>query len=324
MDGGSEYQATLRTFLREKGIANDIITHYSPESNGISERLNRTLLDMARTMLFGANLPNKLWTEAVSAAVCLKNRLPHYSLRGDITPHEIWFGIKPSLSHIRVFGCAAHIHIPEERRKRFTDGKVSHRSVHIYFVGYDKSDIIYKIWHPSNDSIVRARHVIFDETLYYQDEDDLNQPPLLTELPESQDSAVSGTPAVPSAPIVSIGPPQYLPEPPSPAIPPTVPTGPTHWPIPLLPPVTESRHSTPWRIQGPTTQQVVSTYSLRSRGFPRIAEALLSYVREHIIPDNYRDVMRSPDRDLWLKSREEEFMALVNYEAWTLVPRCDS
>ena len=64
MDGGSEYQATLKSYLDEKGIENDITTHYSPESNGISERLNRTLLDMARTMLFGANLPNKLWTEA--------------------------------------------------------------------------------------------------------------------------------------------------------------------------------------------------------------------------------------------------------------------
>jgi len=104
-------------------------------------------------MLFGANLPNKLWTEAVSTAVYLKNRLPHSSLRGDITPHEMWFGTKPSLSHLRVFGCAAHAHIPEERRKKYGVGKVNHRSVHTYFVGYDKSEVIYKIWHPSNNSV---------------------------------------------------------------------------------------------------------------------------------------------------------------------------
>ena len=64
------------------------ISHYSPESNGISERLNRTLLDMARSMLFGANLSDKLWTEAVSTTIYLKNRLPHSSLLGDIIPHE--------------------------------------------------------------------------------------------------------------------------------------------------------------------------------------------------------------------------------------------
>src|SRR5437667_3462221 len=165
---------------------------------------------MAHTMLFGANLPSKLWTEAVSTAVYLKNWLPHSSLRGDITPHEMWFGIKPSLSHLRVFGCAAHTHVPEERRKRYADGKVSHRSVHTYFVGYDKSDAIYKIWHPSNNSIVRTRNVIFDETLYYQDKGDLNQPPLLTEPSEPQGSAVSNIPAALPAPPTSIEPSKYL------------------------------------------------------------------------------------------------------------------
>ena len=292
MDGGSEYQATLKGFLVEKGIRSNRTTHHSPESNGISERLNRTLLDMARTMLFGANLPSKLWTEAVSTAVYFKNRLPHSSLHGDITPHGMWFGIKPSLSHLRVFGCVAHTHIPEECRKRYGDGKVSHHSVHTYFIGYDKSDTIYKIWHPSSNSIVRARNIIFDETLYYQEEGDLNQSTLLTKPPEPQDSAISGIPGAPPAPLISIEPPQYLPEPPSPAISPMVPTGPTHWPIPP-PPVTESRHSTPSPTQGPTIQQVVSSYSLRSKGFPRNAEALLSHVGEHSIPDNYHDVKRS-------------------------------
>src|SRR5436190_7933528 len=164
---------------------------------------------MARTMLFGANSPNKLWTEAISAAVYLKNRLPHSSLRGNITPHEMWFGTKPSLSHLRVFGCAIHTHIPEERRKKYADGKISHRSVHTYFVGYDKSDAIYNVWHPANNSVVRARHVIFDETLYYQDEGDFNDPPIPTELPELQDSAILGNPAARPAPI-SIELPQYL------------------------------------------------------------------------------------------------------------------
>src|SRR5208282_775910 len=145
-----------------------------------------------------------------------------------------------------------------------------------------------------------------------------NQPSLLTELPEHQSSAVPGIPAAPSAPII-IDPPQYLPVPPPPAIPPTVPTGP-HWPIAPLPPVTESRQSTPSPPVQRTTNQVVSSYSLRSKGFPPNAEALLSH-GEFSIPDNYLEIMRSPDRDLWLKSRQEEYDALINNQTWTLVPR---
>jgi Reverse transcriptase (RNA-dependent DNA polymerase) len=120
--------------------------------------------------------------------------------------------------------------------------------------------------------------------------------------------------------LISIEPPQYLPEPPSPKIPPSIPTGSTHWLIPP-PPIIESRHPSPSPIPGPAPQQVVSSYSLRSKGFPRNAEALLSNVGEYSIPDNYHDVMRSPDRDLWLKSREEEFKALMDNQTWTLVPR---
>jgi hypothetical protein len=319
MEGGSEYQATLKRLLVEKEIETDIITHYSPESNGISERLHRTLLDMARTMLFGANMPNKLWAQAISTAIYLKNRLPRSSLRGNVTPHEMWFGTKPSLSRLRVFGCASHVHVPEERRKKYADRKVSHHSIHTYFVGYDKSDAIYEIWNPSNDNIDRARHVIFDETLYYQDEGDLNTPPIVSEL-EPPSSAVPGIPAAPSAASV-IDPPQYLPVSPSLplAIQPTVLTGP-YWPIAPLPPVTESRQSTSSPSVQCSTNQVVSSYSLSSKGFPPNAEALLSH-GEFSIPDNYLEIMRSPDRDLWLKARKEEYDALINNKTWTLIPR---
>ena len=63
------------------------------------------------------------------------------------------------------------------------------------------------------------------------------------------------------------------------------------------------------------------SYSLRSKGFPRNAEALLSQVGEYFIPDNYDDVMRSPDHDLWMKARGEEYMALIDNQTWTLIPR---
>ena len=161
MDGGSEYKASMREFLIDMGIDPQPSTHYSPESNGVSERLNRTLLDMARSMLFGANLPSNLWPEALSAALYIKNRLPHSKLWG-ITPYERFYGHQPSLSHLRIFGCAAHTHIPEARRN-----KSDSRSNHYHLIGFE-SEVIYKVWNPLNNEIFRARNVIFDETLFFQ------------------------------------------------------------------------------------------------------------------------------------------------------------
>jgi hypothetical protein len=89
MDGGSEYLGTFKEFLEGSGIDIATATVASPESNRISEHLNRILLDAARTMLFAANLPNRLWPEAASIALYLKNRLLHSFLKERITPHEM-------------------------------------------------------------------------------------------------------------------------------------------------------------------------------------------------------------------------------------------
>ena len=100
---------------------------YAHEYNGIPERFNRTLQNMARPWLVDLNkrfvslnkssagLNNKrFWAEAYAVAVYTKNRLPHSSLQ-DITPYEAFHCKKPSISHLQPFGRKCFIHIPEER-----------------------------------------------------------------------------------------------------------------------------------------------------------------------------------------------------------------
>jgi len=100
MDDGTEYtrstlrgsnfdQVTLENYLRKKGIDCEITTRYSPQSNGISERLDCTPLDIAHSMLFGSKLPMKLWPQVISAALYLKNRIPHSSIPADTNPYEL-------------------------------------------------------------------------------------------------------------------------------------------------------------------------------------------------------------------------------------------
>ena len=322
MDGGSEYQSTLRNsnsfqttlqnYLRVNGIDSEVTTRYSPESNGISERLNRTLLDMSRTMLFGANLPNKLWPEAMSAALYIKNRIPHSSIPSTTTPYELWYGVKPSLSHLRVFGCTAHAHIPEERRRRDANinVKMGFRTGHQYFVGYDdKAESIYKVWNPENDSILRVRNVIFDETLFYQGE--TLKEPLLTFNSDPPESLQA-----PNAPTAPTAVPDIAPS--------TSET--THSPtaVDILPSTNSSsiiQHSPPPVPPVPTKAPVISNYFLRSRGAPPNVEANLSAIAPSPIPNNYRDAVSSPDYDKWKDAMDREYNSQMQNNTWTLVPR---
>ena len=68
-------------------------------------------------MLSGARLGQEFWVEAVDIACYLVNRSPS-SVLEDKTPQEVWIGKKPSLSHLRVFGCDAYVHVPKAKRNK--------------------------------------------------------------------------------------------------------------------------------------------------------------------------------------------------------------
>ena len=90
-------------FLQEHGIVAQYTMPGSPDMNGVAERRNRTLMDMVRSMLSNSNLPKNLWTEALKTAAYILNRVPTKAVPK--TPFELWKGWKPSLRHMRVWGC---------------------------------------------------------------------------------------------------------------------------------------------------------------------------------------------------------------------------
>ena len=104
------------TFL--KGIKHQLTIAYTPEQNGVAERMNRSLMESARAMISHANLPNSFWAEAVATAVYLRNRSESSALKEDLTPYEIWYGRKHDVSHLRVFGCIAYSHIPDSQCRK--------------------------------------------------------------------------------------------------------------------------------------------------------------------------------------------------------------
>ncbi|KAL8087732.1 hypothetical protein AgCh_037766 [Apium graveolens] len=135
-DRGGEYTSNLfKSFCRAHGINHQLTTTYTPQQNGVAERKNRTILDMARSMVKAKHLPRTFWAEPVQCAVYLLNRCPTKSVRNK-TPNEAWSGSKPSVGHLRIFGCIAYAHIPDQKRKKLDD-KGEKKVAGLFFNGDD-------------------------------------------------------------------------------------------------------------------------------------------------------------------------------------------
>ena len=116
-DNGGEYiSKAMQDFLKSREIQHQRTVPHSPQQNDVSERLNRTLLEMARAMMADSELPKYLWAEAISEACYIKNRLPTSSLKDNQTPYECWYGRAPNVEHLRIFGCTAYVHISDQER----------------------------------------------------------------------------------------------------------------------------------------------------------------------------------------------------------------
>ena len=89
----------------------------NPQQNGVIERKNRTIMDVARAMLHDQDLPMHLWEEAARIAVYVQNRTPHRVLENK-TPKEVFSSKKPKVNHLRIFACRVYIHIPKEKRTK--------------------------------------------------------------------------------------------------------------------------------------------------------------------------------------------------------------
>ena len=108
-DNGSEFKNTrIEDYCDEKGVKHEFSTKYTPEQNGVVERKNRTLIEMARSMLSEYNVSDSFWAEAINTACHASNRLYCHRLLKK-TPYELLIGRKPNISYFRVFGCKCYI-----------------------------------------------------------------------------------------------------------------------------------------------------------------------------------------------------------------------
>lgn len=158
-DNGGEYMAThFQEYLKSEGVRHELTVPKTPQQNGVAERLNRTLVEMVRTMLIESNLDQRFWGETLSTAVYLRNRSPTKAVIG-MTPFEALHGKKPNVKHLRAFGCASYPLIMKDERKKLDP--VAKRCV---LVGYGTEVKGYRLYDPSRcGKVFYSRDVKFNE-----------------------------------------------------------------------------------------------------------------------------------------------------------------
>ena len=73
-------------------------------------------MKVVKAMIHDPDLLMHLWAEAARTAVYVQNRISHSAL-GNKTPEEMFYGEKPEVSHLNIFGCPIYIHIPKKKNK---------------------------------------------------------------------------------------------------------------------------------------------------------------------------------------------------------------
>ncbi|GAA5927488.1 hypothetical protein JCM1841_000939 [Sporobolomyces salmonicolor] len=159
-DNGGKYSSSaFRAYLDEHGVAFESPPPYLPASNGVAERVNRSILEGIRAMLLQAGANKSLWAEALLAFVFVKNHSPHATLNSKV-PLAVWRGRPVRVDMLRVWGCRAWHTLSR------TKSKLDARAVPLVFVGYDGDTRAYRLLDPESQRIIRSRNTRFQEDLF--------------------------------------------------------------------------------------------------------------------------------------------------------------
>jgi hypothetical protein len=148
----------IEEFLEDEGIKHEFSSPYTPQQNDIVERKNRTLLDMARTMLDEYKTPDRFWAEAINTACYSINRLYLHRILKKTT-YELLTGKNPNVSYFRVFGSKCFILIKRDRKSKFAP-----KAVEGFLLGYDSNTRAYRVFNKSTGLVEVSCDIVFDET----------------------------------------------------------------------------------------------------------------------------------------------------------------
>ena len=158
--GGEFLSKEQKRYLQEHGIEHQTLMPYSPQQNGRAERFQQTIINKVESMQHAAGLSDGFWKHAVGTAVHIYNVTP-ISKAKFLTLKEMWSGSKPDISHLRIFRCAAYVHILKGKRR-----KLDLKSQEMISVSYENLSKGWQFWDAKNWRIEISRDVKFNESRF--------------------------------------------------------------------------------------------------------------------------------------------------------------
>ena len=160
-DNALEFVAiAFKDFYSKRGIEHQLTSHYSPQQNGVAERMNRTLKETTRALLIQSQQNNRLWHHALQTAAYIRNHLVGSSSMLDQTPAQIFMHEgPPSLKHLRVWGCVAWVKHLDDKKL----GKLASRSDKCVFIGYTLTPHNWRVMSIETGTVYEHNNVKFIE-----------------------------------------------------------------------------------------------------------------------------------------------------------------
>lgn len=157
-DNGDKYLTSdFADYLKKHKIKRQLTCANTPQQNGVSERKNRHLGEVSRSMMHDKNIPGRFWAEAMQTAAYVINRIPQQGLKY-VSPYERLWNKKPNVSYFHVFGCVFYVFVPNHLRS-----KMEKKDVRCIFIGYDKERKGWRCCEPEIGRCYVSRNVVFDE-----------------------------------------------------------------------------------------------------------------------------------------------------------------
>jgi hypothetical protein len=156
-DNGKEFlNQGLKDWCAQQGIDIQTTAPYSPSQNGVAERMNRTVVELARAMINSHQLPQFLWEHAIAHAVYVRNRAFTKPL-GNITPYQTWFNKRPNVSNLREFGTPVWVLLQGQNEPPKMQPKSRRRA----YVGFDDGSNSVLYYNAETRNILKSRNFRF-------------------------------------------------------------------------------------------------------------------------------------------------------------------